>query len=302
MKSKYSKKSNFEDVPLAGSPIYKLAFRLVAQTDTKIISSGTCVMIAQGLVITAKHVIEDYLETLGYDSTDNEQLNPNFALWIVQITDDSDYAVWDAKSMWLSPHTDIAFLNIVPYNGKALKLNNSGVQSSIELFPPSVGARVVGFGFHSKEVDSYLSFSPDGTKNIIVNDKPKITVGEIKEIYNERRDSSMLNFPSYRVSFKSLGGMSGGPVFNDDGKLCGLISTGIQYGNNEYEANVITLWPMLGTIISANRGKNYPQNIQYPIMDLAKDNIINAVGWEKVIFNEKTNKISWHPLKVHSVY
>lgn len=43
-----------------------------------------------------------------------------------------------------------------------------------------------------------------------------------------------------------------------------------------------TLWPMLRPIISADRGDSHPRGVEYPVIDLALDELINAVGLEEL--------------------
>jgi hypothetical protein len=66
-------------------------------------------------------------------------------------------------------------------------------------------------------------------------------------------------------------GMSGGMVIDENGVLCGLICATLQTSDLTAPAisYVATLWPMLRTVISANRGQGYPKNVKYPMIDLA---------------------------------
>ena len=45
---------------------------------------------------------------------------------------------------------------------------------------------------------------------------------------------------------------------------------------------VATLWPMLTTVISIDRGEAYPRGVEYPMIDLALDKLINVVGLEQL--------------------
>jgi hypothetical protein len=47
--------------------------------------------------------------------------------------------------------------------------------------------------------------------------------GSIVEVYPLRRDSGMLNFPCFRTNARFEPGMSGGPIFNESGSVCGVI-------------------------------------------------------------------------------
>jgi serine protease Do len=48
--------------------------------------------------------------------------------------------------------------------------------------------------------------------------------GEIEEVHPSRRDRSFIDFPCFRTSAWYASGMSGGPVFAEDGNVVGLVS------------------------------------------------------------------------------
>ena len=277
----YSKKPIFKKIPSRYSPIYDVSWRLmVTDKDGKVYADGTCVLVAKNLAITAKHVAENFLKKYGVGKEGNI-VSANFNLWAIQMLKSDDlYAIWDVAKFWLSPHTDVAVLQLKPYCENAAKCKNTK-STSINLFPPSVGSRVVGFGYRGLGCGS-INFSKDGTRNIVVNDDPRVTVGEVVEVFKKSRDKTLLRFPCYQVSFRSEGGMSGGPVFSEKGELCGLICAGNNDECEDHISYVCSLWPMMGTVIQANRGSQYPRDVSYPMIDLAKDKIISAVGWEKI--------------------
>jgi hypothetical protein len=137
------------------------------------------------------------------------------------------YGIWDVQECFMSPFTDIALLHLMPYceTAAAYAQAKSWKQFAMDLLPPPLGARIVGFGFHSSEAK--VNRNSDGTNHIDLNDKPTATVGEVREVHLRQRDSVRLNFPCYRVNARFDGGMSGDPVLNDYGKLCGVICSSL---------------------------------------------------------------------------
>ncbi|MCH8208036.1 MAG: hypothetical protein IIA62_03115 [Nitrospinae bacterium] len=111
-----------------------------------------------------------------------------------------------------------------------------------------------------------------------INDEPTSSTGEIEEVLPNGNPSGRFNFPCFRVNARFDAGMSGGPVLDRDGLVCGIISG--TYGNVDGNdiSYVATLWPMLRTVIPANRGGNYPSNVKYPAIDLALDNLMYVEG------------------------
>ncbi len=100
----------------------------------------------------------------------------------------------------------------------------------------------------------------------------------VRRIHPMRRDSAMLSFPCYEVNARFDHGMSGGIVVDESGALCGLICCSLPAGNPEDYAvsRVKTLWPMLRTLISADRDGHYPKGVTYPMIDLALDGLIGV--------------------------
>ena len=95
-------------------------------------------------------------------------------------------------------------------------------------------------------------------------------------MFATHRDQVQLPFPCYQVSTRFDAGMSGGPVFDETGALCGLVRSNVAGSHIDAEpiSYVTTLWPMFHTTISGDRGDAYPRGVTYPVFELARDNII----------------------------
>jgi hypothetical protein len=148
--------------------------------------------------------------------------------------------------------------------------------------PPPTGEKVLAFGYRESKIE--VTEKPDGGHHIELNDKPTASIGEVGQIVPERRDSSMLTFPCFEVCARFAAGMSGGMVIDENGALCGLVCAGYSVADPDalplsYAA---TLWPMLSTVISIERGEAYPRGVECPMIDLALDKLINVVGLERL--------------------
>ncbi len=270
------------------SPITEFALALAARRGDTFAPSGTAIVIAPYLALTAKHVIEDYwrrFETAPLVAAcDDESGNPQtnnpgkFSILAYQVLGGGRTGqIWNVTKIVLSTFTDVAFLHLTHPIGGVRGYEWRGVK--LRLDPPPVGARIVGFGYHSPRISVVVS---DGSNSEIEwQDSPTTTAGEVLEIYRKRRDSSMLPFPCYRTSARFEHGMSGGPVFNDQGELCGLICAGGKT-ENDYYSHVTTLWPSMGTVMDIDR-KGFPSGQSYPVLELARDGYIRAEGWQKVV-------------------
>jgi hypothetical protein len=104
------------------------------------------------------------------------------------------------------------------------------------------------------------------------------------EIHPAHKDSGFLRFPCFGISNPITHGMSGGPIFNESGELCGLITaTAYSAITNSIMSYAVSLWPIANTVINipGENGITY----KYAI-DLMKSRILAAKNWEKITFME----------------
>lgn len=288
----YSKKPSFKEIKNQ-QYIRDVVFRLVLIDKNRNISvSGSCFSVGLDFLVTAKHVIEDFLEKISIEKySDDMRLHVN--LWAVQLLEgENPYAIWAVEKIWLVSNSDLALLKTVPYCENANNLSNPK-RVSLNLFPPEIGSRIFGFGYHSADIRK--TNNDHDILNIVIEDVGSATVGEVIEVCEYQRDKIRLNFPCFRVNARFDGGMSGGPVFNDDGQVCGVICSSLPADEvySEHISYVTTLWPLMGMIIDADRSGDYTINSRYPVLDLARDDIIDAVGWEKVAIEIYKNDVSY---------
>jgi hypothetical protein len=183
----------------------------------------------------------------------------------------------------MSECTDIAFLYLAPYSENALN-HTTWKTPKMNLLPPNVGTRIQGFGYPKSEItDMILN---EKNINLTWGDSPSTTIGKVMEIHSEKRDSSMLNFPCFRTNARMDTGMSGGPVFNEKGELCGIVCSSLEMENVSY---VASLWPSMATMIDFEREDIAP-GTKYPVLDLVRSGYMSALNWQKLSLED--NRIS----------
>ena len=103
----------------------------------------------------------------------------------------------------------------------------------------------------------------------------------------------MIPFPVFRTNARFDPGMSGGPVFNEYGKLCGLICSNMPPDNPEIDhiSYVTLLWPSMGTKVFLKLG-NHVLKEKFPVLFLAENKYIQADDWEYVKILSK-NHMLW---------
>ncbi|MGH6803624.1 MAG: S1 family peptidase [Methyloceanibacter sp.] len=273
-----SKEPSFKNQPPT-SPIARLTSRIAAfGPNNEVFVSGSCVRIAKNLYLTARHVMVDHLQRFGHVNG-----IPNFNVWVVHVRDEPEYSIWDVDRLWLSPHSDLAIFHTKPYNDIASSEGHVPVVV-LDLRPPAIGHRIVGFGYHSAA--GRIRFDEHGTKHIEIDADGAATLGEVRDVHELRRDQR-LNFPCYQANARFDGSMSGGPVMNDRGHVCGIICSSLPSDdpNIEHVCYAATLWPLMGIAIDiATTGE--PQDRFYPLLDLARNKVIAALGWEQVVVRE----------------
>lgn len=278
MPDENSKAPQFVETGLK-SLVTEAAFSLAAWRGDHWRASGSAVSVAARLLITAKHVVTDYFDHLERSTKLRSNARGSFEIVARQmLREGEETALWRARRLWLSPSTDIAFVLVDPASASAASYARWRVPP-LQLMPPHVGERVVAFGYQTPVVD----VAYDGNlMTVRWDDHPTTSVGEVIEVYHARRDNCFLTFPCFCTNSRFEGGMSGGPVFNDSGEVCGLVCSSVSGGVEEGHVSfVASLWPAMATFIHVGIN-GHISDTPVRALELAQAGIINARGWEHV--------------------
>lgn len=114
----------------------------------------------------------------------------------------------------------------------------------IDLQPQVIGSIITAYGFI--EMNSHIE--NEITKWSI---NSALTTGIVREINYNKRDNGLYNYPVLQTNANFAHGMSGGPVYNDEGRLFGIISGSLDPStkNEEYVSYIAMIWPSLITKI-----------------------------------------------------
>lgn len=198
---------------------------------------------------------------------------------LLQVLPGPDFRIWNVSRAWITS-SDIAIMHVNLDRTSETDPKIEWKCPLLRVMPPPTGHKVLAFGYRESKLE--VSERPEGNHHIKLNDIGTTSIGEVGQIFPERRDSSMLSFPCFEVRARFAPGMSGGMVIDEDGSLCGLVCAGTEFAdpNALPLSYAATLWPLLTARISADRGDLYPRGVEYPVIDLALDKLINAVGLE----------------------
>jgi trypsin-like peptidase len=264
----------FRDEP-PDSPISELALRVVVELpDWRLHVVGTATLLAGHLAVTARHVLEHALQTFGpaVKKDDGVEIGA-FELKLYQVLPGPVYRLWRVATAWPCD-TDVVLLHLALDRTSLPGEKIAWKQPRLRVLPPPPGQHVVAFGYRQGQIT--VTEGEDGQHHIVLNDRPTTSMGVVRQVYPAGRDKVMLPFPCFEIEARFDPGMSGGMVVDETGALCGLICASLQHGDLDAPpiSYVASLWPMLKTVISGDRGDRYPRGVSYPLIDLAVDGII----------------------------
>ena len=271
--------------------VSEVVLRLVVDfySDAPIVV-GTATILCRHLLVTARHVLANRTLLAGTRSVDPASLGAvtslDHSLAAVQVLPGPEYVIWDVVSAIAHPASDLALLHVSSNPRRSdpespLRRNAPVVNA----FAPQVGERLAAFGY--RRGSARASGKSDGELNIVLSDEFMSSVGVVREIHDWGRDRVMLPFPCYRVGARFDAGMSGGPVFDEYGSLCGLVCANVDGSHERGEpiSYVTTLWPLFTLMIDGDRGDDYPRGVRYPAIELARDGQIHV--------SDQTRLLQW---------
>jgi hypothetical protein len=241
-----------------GSIVHEhLAFRLVFDPFTQNAEAvGTATVVGAGLLVTAKHVLMDHFEGTP----------PNLALtrplYAVQVLPGPRYYLWLVETAEIHNQADLAFLNLSPSPMYSLgdELLPEWKLPIISPIPPSPGATIAALGYRN----SSISFTGGDPQHLVLDDEPMVSTGTVREIHYWQRDR-LMPYPCFQIGARFDGGMSGGPVLDESGALCGVVSKGYDLADDEDCEPISyasTLWPLFGLVTGSKLRKTEPKRIK----------------------------------------
>jgi hypothetical protein len=189
-----------------------------------------------------------------------------------ELTDDR-FVQHKVQKVFSIASSDIALLVIDGPTTDALGKTLPGL--AMTMLAPAIGSPIRAFGYHD------CSARVEGD-NVTIARVGSTSLGSVMEVHHDGRDSQ-LHWPCFRVDARFDGGMSGGPVFNEQGELCGLVCKSMPPypPEHEYVSYVTALWPMLTVMLDVPRVAPSGAQNRYPALELARDGAILARHWDR---------------------
>lgn len=269
----------FVKIPTFPHPTQKSVMPVVAVKGDQIRLLGTCFAISNhGLVLTARHVIEDAIE-IGAQS--NEwQIG---AIYISEPTAADDVpdllgGVILANRIHTSNEFDIGLMHLnLPVR------TDTGAfvpMPALKLSPAIPRENEICFtlGYH----DTKITSASDNPYHKTIERTYSASKGVIEEIHFPRRDNAKLTFPCFRTSLRHEHGMSGAPVLSEDGGVIGVVCSAIE-GQDIYYVSLIGLVLFL-QIDAINAEGNYNKVFLYDFITggaVGVDETINQLSIQR---------------------
>lgn len=246
--------SYFTPTPF-GDQVSWISGVIVADGDSDFKPFGSGFLATPNLAFTARHVIDDICKHFTGENAGQEIKIYNlrgempFGAQLATADASGNLVKWDIVDYHYTPTIDIVGLSIERAAGCTASWPR--VLPRFEVQPPMVGQQITAFGYPKTKVRQLV----DGEYKVQL--APLTAGGTVREMHPTGRDRSMLPFPCFRTDARMDAGMSGGPVFNEAGRVCGVVTSSYDYDPTVPTVSYASMFfPALGIRFNEGRGQN----------------------------------------------
>lgn len=203
---------------------------------------GSAVMVAPGIAITAAHVDEDYIPYI---------MTVGLEIFCTGLTH-SGMRHWRVKQITKANGTDLMVLSLEYRSPMPADARFAQARMTTRL--PAIGEPIMVVGFRASDEDVPVSaedgmYFPVEDGHLKYGVKVLIGIGEVTQHSLNGRGSA-LPAPVIEVACSTSGGMSGGPAFDQNGMLVGILSYSLDAPDGRGPSQISLLSPALVTTIT----------------------------------------------------
>jgi hypothetical protein len=219
-----------------------LILQLILVKESSRDIEGTAVLVAPGVALAATHVVQPYFEQLK---------SGEISLHCVGVRE-GEMTIWLVRDLTQVLESDITIftLELVTDFQEPLRIS----LASLTTRTPAAGEMVTVVGFRTPKPASFEdgAFTFDGTMIL--------SHGKVTAVYAEPtgRDRLMLPWPCLEIDCPTWGGMSGGPAFDRNGFLVGLLCSSV---GGESELSGPSYISLLHKTLACSFSGGWPENL-----------------------------------------
>jgi len=227
--------------------VWDIVLTLGGVYGDEVVPGGSGFLLRFGLGVTAAHIFDEHFERYS-QRINRKNTEADYPVVAAQIVEKGAFALqWGVKNLFRMPSfadndspIDLALVELVPLSpemdGQFARRRH--LQPIVSLSPPSVGSKVKGYGYIQSAVQGTIS-------DLTWTHRHRAAEGKVTKIHYPVRDWSSMAFPCFEADAAFDPGMSGGPVFNSDGRICGMVSRGMTFGEDSVSW-ASSIWPAMG--------------------------------------------------------
>lgn len=234
------------------------------RSGDKLVGSG--VMVAPGMAMTAKHLIEPFL-----DEIEAGKAQP----WLTGFAP-SGATFWTVVEVQMCDPHDIAYLTLVLRS--PLPSDRTISVLPVSTRTPREGEVVFALGFRFEG-----EFAQRDQHRMTFGGRLWGASGPVSEIFPTKRDGDTIfaTGPSFQIECGVVPSMSGGAVVDEDGLLLGLVSTSMDFA----DGTAMTMASMPALTLGQTLGFDWPDGMYrspVSLLELAQSGELFLDGHERV--------------------
>jgi Trypsin-like peptidase domain len=226
---------------------------------------GSAVLVAPGVAIGSMHVFDH-----------DRDLVMTGAVGAMCYGLDGDRAdIWRIRHVVSAAHgqSDLALYCLE--RASSMPPDRTLTHVAISTRTPSIGERITVAGFRANDQSSLRAN--------VIGMQLMVSAGRVTQTFPLQRDSSGMPYPCFEIDCETMGGMSGGPAFDEEGRLVGVLSRGLGGGPSW----VSMLWPSLGWTVP----RTWPaQLLASPATLLSMDSRLCAIDRPEALSHDQANQ------------